>query len=244
MTSSKWITCYHPSYDTGKINKNTPTNGSPFNTFDGRRYKWSPSMSSNNSCLTNASPSESSSSSSICSNNFARPNVKTPIKYDSSFLLNRSKDDSLMRDFYSGSSQKSSESIITLINPFEYLLINCETTGETNCAQISPGKEIIAVSNEYWLAFYSIRDNLCLGTVQFPNKCQYWTWINNDTIAIITENEIFHWCLEWEKPLSDYPKLIFTISDEVKNYQIVNYAADSIYGNWFALTALYLDDEG
>ncbi|KAH9426373.1 hypothetical protein DERP_010941 [Dermatophagoides pteronyssinus] len=153
---------------------------------------------------------------------------------------------SMMRRDRSPAQQLSIQSVITLINPFEYLLINCETNLDTNCAQISPEQDIIAVSNEYWLAFYSIRDNDCFGTVQFPNKCLYWTWINSDSVAIITEDDVYHWSLMDPNvsPLHDHaPKMIFSLNEDFKQYQIIDYCIDPLYGYWSALTSLYLDDD-
>ncbi|OTF79115.1 hypothetical protein BLA29_007956, partial [Euroglyphus maynei] len=118
---------------------------------------------------------------------------------------------------------------------------------DTNCAQISPEQDIIAVSNEFWLAFYSIRDNDCFGTVQFPNKCLYWTWINSDSVAIITEDDVYHWSLLLDSnvsPIYDHsPKMIFSLNENFRQYQIINYMVDPLYGYWSALTALYLEDD-
>nr|XP_046917738.1 uncharacterized protein LOC124498074 isoform X2 [Dermatophagoides farinae]XP_046917739.1 uncharacterized protein LOC124498074 isoform X2 [Dermatophagoides farinae] len=165
----------------------------------------------------------------------------------------RSKDDSMMmmmmQNARSPAQSSNIQSVITLINPFEYLLINCETNLDTNCAQISPEQDIIAVSNEYWLAFYSIRDNDCFGMVQFPNKCLYWTWINSDSVAIITEDDVYHWSIMMDpsgQQLSlhdNSPKMIFSLNEDFKHYQIVNYSIDPLYGYWSALTALYLEDD-
>lgn len=143
---------------------------------------------------------------------------------------------------FSPISSHLSPNVITLINPFQFHLINCETNIDTNCAQISPQEEIIAVSNDYWIALYSIQDNSCLGTTQFPNRCRFWTWINGRSIAIVTDSDVYHWSTE--KTFFTSPKMIFAIDKKIKNNQIIDYKIDQEFSCWCALTSLFLQDDG
>lgn len=149
------------------------------------------------------------------------------------------------------------ENTITIISPLDGLLINCQTTEDSNCAQISPELNVIAVSNDYWVAFYSIKSNECLGTLQFPGHCRHWTWIKADTVAVVTEEKVFHWSLAGGVNGGDSSYLkssngcgaflreIFDIDEELtEGHQITDYATDPLFGNWCALSTLYVDDDG
>lgn len=146
----------------------------------------------------------------------------------------------------------SIENTITIISPLDGLLINCQTTEDSNCAQISPELNVIAVSNEYWVAFYSIKSNECLGTLQFPGHCRHWTWIKADTVAVITEEKVFHWSLAGgigngggeSVGCGAFLREIFDIDAEIADNQITDYATDPLFGNWCALSTLYVDDDG
>lgn len=161
----------------------------------------------------------------------------------------RPHDDSII-NFMSHSAPITVQNTITLINPLECFLINCETNDDTKCAQISPEMDVIAVANDYWLAFYSIRTNNCVGMLQFPDKCVFWTWIRAETIAVITENEVFHWRLTNVDTDTNYiqktdsPRFIFSLDEMIKNNQIIDYSIDPVFGNWCALTSLFVDDNG
>lgn len=158
-------------------------------------------------------------------------------------------DDSLL-NFMAHSIPITVQNTITIINPLECFLINCETNDDTKSAQISPDLDVIAVANDYWLAFYSIRTNNCLGMVQFPDKCRFWTWVRPETIALVTENDVYHWrltnidCRSNYIQKSDSPHYVFSVDENIKQSQIINYSIDPIFGYWCALSTLFIDDDG
>lgn len=162
----------------------------------------------------------------------------------------RPRDDSMMMSMMMTTTSSSFENTITIISPLDGILINCQTNGDSICAQISPQLNVIAVSNDHWIAFYSIKTNECLGTLQFPSRCTYWTWIRPDAVAVITENDVHHWSLTVKErdtiyiQNGDLLRFIFSIDNDIKQNQIIDYRVDPLFSNWCALTTLFVDDDG
>lgn len=153
-------------------------------------------------------------------------------------------------DPYDHHSQ-SVEHVITIISPTSGFLVTCQTNADTSCAQINPELDIIAVSNDNWLAFYSIQTNYCLATLPFPSKHLYWTWINSETIALVTKRDVYHWRITYHESTPNYiqtpkspPRMMFTIDESIKDNQITGYIVDPIFNQWCALSSLYIDDDG
>ncbi|XP_054155573.1 clathrin heavy chain-like [Oppia nitens] len=134
----------------------------------------------------------------------------------------------------------SQETVITVINPFTNHLYNCQTSCDTKCAQISADNEMIAISNDRYLAVYCVATNKCLNTLPFASRCLYWCWIASNTIAIITDIDVYHWCIDY--PFE--PKLVFKLDKRFRDYQITGYKCDLRNQLWFAISSLYVDDEG
>ena len=132
------------------------------------------------------------------------------------------------------------ESVVTIVNPFTKQVYNCQTGCDTNCAQISPDSDMIAISNERFVAVYCVQTNKCLNTLPFPSKCLFWNWINNNLIAIVTDREVFHWNIDY--PFE--PQLKFRVEPKLRDYQITGYKCDQTNELWFAITSLYTDEEG
>lgn len=156
----------------------------------------------------------------------------------------------MMMSMMMTTTSSSFENTITIISPLDGILINCQTNGDSICAQISPQLNVIAVSNDHWIAFYSIKTNECLGTLQFPSRCTYWTWIRPDAVAVITENDVHHWSLTVKErdtiyiQNGDLLRFIFSIDNDIKQNQIIDYRVDPLFSNWCALTTLFVDDDG
>lgn len=142
------------------------------------------------------------------------------------------------------------ENVITIIDYVKGHVINCQTSLDTNSAQISPRLEVIGVSNHSWLAFYSIETNDCLGTLQLPAQTRYWCWATGETVAIVGEHEIYHWRIDVEqsrklnKSAISHPRPMFQLDDSIKDNQITGYQVDPVFGSWCALTSLYVDENG
>lgn len=142
------------------------------------------------------------------------------------------------------------ENTITIINPRDGALISCQTDEDSNCAQISPQINVIAVSNEYWIAFYSISTNDRLGVLELPRSCSYWTWISADTVAVVSRGEVLHWTLPNSEPDSncirayDRKRLVFEVDNDIAHNQIIGYTVDPLFDNWCALSTLYVDEVG
>ncbi len=132
------------------------------------------------------------------------------------------------------------ETSITIVNPYTNQTHNCETSSDTKCAQINPQNEIIGISNDRFLAVYCVHKSQCLNTLPFPSKCIFWNWINNNIIAIITERDVFHW--DMNDPYE--PQFVFKLNEKIKNYQITGYKCDKSNAFWFAVSSLFVDEEG
>ena len=230
----------------------TPSNSSPMSSSSlyelGRKSSSSSTSSTNSFTLTNdrfsnISMKHSRSTVDLCSLQAAQNGHH--LRHHQHY---RPKDDSALTILCP--PMPSIENTITIISPLDGLLINCQTNADSLCAQISPSLNVIAVSNEYWVAFYSIKSNECLGTLQFPSRCLYWTWIKADTVAVVTDKDVFHWSLSGIDTDSnyiqtgDFLRLIFKMDNDIRENQITNYAIDPLFGNWCALSTLFVDDDG
>lgn len=78
-------------------------------------------------------------------------------------------------------------------------------------------------------------------------------------MAVITEEKVFHWSLasgigkgggesNYLQTSSGgcgaFLREIFDIDADIADNQITDYATDPLFGNWCALSTLYLDDDG
>ncbi|CAG2172745.1 unnamed protein product [Oppiella nova] len=142
-----------------------------------------------------------------------------------------------------GMSGTGMESVITVVNPFTRQLYNCQISCDTKCAQISADNDMIAISNDKFLAVYCVHTNQCLNTLPFPSRCRHWNWIRHNVIVVITEREVFHWNID-VPDLKFKPELKFKVDKRLQDYQITGYKCDKTCDQWFAITSLYLDDEG
>ncbi|CAG2112523.1 unnamed protein product [Medioppia subpectinata] len=132
------------------------------------------------------------------------------------------------------------ETLITCVNPFTHQLYNCQTSCDTKCAQISADNDMIAISNDRFVAVYSVQTNQCLNTLAFSSGCRHWQWISPHLIAIVTDREVFHWNID--SPFK--PEMKFKLEKRLQDYQITGYKCDTTCDLWFAITSLYVDDEG
>ncbi|XP_077996151.1 clathrin heavy chain 2-like [Glandiceps talaboti] len=71
------------------------------------------------------------------------------------------------------------------------------------------------------------------------NQIVYWTWINSEVIAIVTNRQVYHWNITGERE----PSRVFQRHNRLKKCQLVSYKTDKTM-RWMALTGLYKEDTG
>jgi clathrin heavy chain len=64
-----------------------------------------------------------------------------------------------------------------------------------------------------------------LSEYKFSNETvSFWTWISASTIAIVTENSVYHWSMQGS---NSKPKKIFDKMEKIQEATIINYKTSS-----------------
>ncbi|XP_070571471.1 clathrin heavy chain 1-like [Ptychodera flava] len=71
------------------------------------------------------------------------------------------------------------------------------------------------------------------------SKIAYWTWVNAEVIAIVTNTAVYHWNIAGERE----PSRVFQRNSRLRRCQLIAYKTDKPM-RWMALTGLYKEDTG
>lgn len=164
----------------------------------------------------------------------------SPHKETKEFYFRKSSFDSGCVNCSSDNNLCSAKTILTLLSPHKIDILRFETNSNITSAQVNPQSEKIAVSNSKHIAIYNLETCCCLYALTLPFKCLFWTWADKDIVAFVSENDVYHWDLQY--PLE--PQIIFRLEDKMHKCQFTNYKFDLLYNSWCFLSGLYLDDEG
>ena len=102
-------------------------------------------------------------------------------------------------------------------------------------AIMNPVSRVIALRKGTQLQVFNLDMKTKMASFKLPDSAQvsYWTWIDNKTIAIVTQAGIFHWSIEGEST----PKKIFDRLPDLASSQIINYRVSS-NGKWCLLIGI------
>lgn len=122
---------------------------------------------------------------------------------------------------------------------------------------MNPCLDQIALSNEGYIAVYDVVNGEHLATLPLTGigKCEFWTWLDANTIGVVNETDVLHWDVNSQatrtdknngkKKPTDTPRHVFRRDERMKNNcQITSYKCDILSANWFVLTGLNVDEEG
>lgn len=66
-----------------------------------------------------------------------------------------------------------------------------------------------------------------------PVDVPFWSWINETTVALVTETSVFHWSINGDSA----PQKVFDRADNLVGTQIIGYKTDTAM-KWCMLTGI------
>ncbi|XP_013398554.1 clathrin heavy chain 1 [Lingula anatina] len=124
--------------------------------------------------------------------------------------------------------------VINLTQPGKFLTYH----SVADSAGMNPLKPVIALKAGTKFQVYNISTRELLHQCTMEHEAVYWTWVNSELIAIVSDNALYHWCLEKENSV---PEEVFKLDIRMSNCQIVSYKTDASF-RWHAMTALNVEE--
>lgn len=135
-------------------------------------------------------------------------------------------------------SSNGVNSQLTVLNPLDGS-IKYSKPIEADSVQVNPSQPIIAVKCGQKLEVYNFETNAMISKSTIHEPIAFWTWLNTDVIAMVTENFIYHWDLGKD----NYPiEKMFMRHNRLTFSEIIGYKADASL-KWLAITGLIPEDE-
>ncbi|XP_061189992.1 clathrin heavy chain 2-like [Saccostrea echinata] len=133
---------------------------------------------------------------------------------------------------------KGETSQLTILNPLDGSIKYSEPI-KADSVQVNPSQPIIAVKCGQRLEVYNFETNAMISKSRVHEPIAFWTWLNSDIIAMVTESFIYHWDL-WQD--DNPPVKMFMRHNRLTFSEIISYKADSSL-KWLAITGLIPEDE-
>ncbi|KAK7465911.1 hypothetical protein BaRGS_00037521 [Batillaria attramentaria] len=127
---------------------------------------------------------------------------------------------------------------VTVLSPKEGTI---SYAGQTSADSVlmNPTQPIIALKAGFRFEVFNLDTKLLIGRTHLHEPVSYWTWLNSDIVAIVTDTAVFHWDL-WQG--DSPPERIFTRHHRLAFSEIVSYKADPSV-KWLAITGLIPEDD-
>lgn len=103
------------------------------------------------------------------------------------------------------------------------------------CAQISPFRDVIALSTDEKIYTVCLRSNQVLSWNRFPCEVVFWTWTSRSIIALIGRECVYHWLID-----TDSLSFVMNISPRLRNAHITKYHVDR-YQGWHVVQTIHCD---
>lgn len=100
-------------------------------------------------------------------------------------------------------------------------------------AIMNPSQKIIALKSGSTLQIFNIEAKAKVKSHSMSEETQFWTWINDSTIGLVTSSAVYHWSMEGESG----PSKIFDRHASLAGTQIINYRA-SADEKWLVLVGI------
>lgn len=132
----------------------------------------------------------------------------------------------------------SHRATVTVLSPKEGTI---SYAGQTSADSVlmNPTQPIIALKAGFRFEVFNLDTKLLIGRTHLHENVSYWTWLNSDIVAIVTDTAVFHWDL-WQG--DSPPERIFTRHHRLAFSEIVSYKADPSI-KWLAVTGLIPEDD-
>eukprot|EP01135_Chromosphaera_perkinsii_P003336 Nk52_evm36s240 gene=Nk52_evmTU36s240 len=100
-------------------------------------------------------------------------------------------------------------------------------------AIMNPQSKVIALKAGKMLQIFNIELKSKMKSYQLTDDVVYWRWISVNTIAMVTENSVFHWSIDG----SSDPVKVFDRHPSLNGCQIINYRTD-VDQKWLCLCGI------
>lgn len=104
-------------------------------------------------------------------------------------------------------------------------------------SQVNPKGSLVALSTSYTINIINIIDNRQVSWNRFPCKVSYWSWISNDSIAIVGPEHVYVWSVYAERIQESFARHPRTRQGQVTGCQF-----DPGY-QWAIVTLLHQEEE-
>lgn len=94
---------------------------------------------------------------------------------------------------------------------------------KADSAIMNPSSKIIALKAGRTLQIFNLELKQKVKSCNLTNDVEFWKWLDNTTLGLITQNEVYHWSLDDDNE----PAKIFDRDASLNGSQIINYRANS-----------------
>ncbi|XP_061474382.1 clathrin heavy chain 2-like [Rhineura floridana] len=109
------------------------------------------------------------------------------------------------------------------------------TLHQVEGALANPSRPLLAVRAGQLAQIYDVDQHSLRYQWEFSHLIQYWVWLNTDTLAVVTEEDVFHWTVK-----RSGPRWQFSRHERLCGMEVVGYQRDTSR-MWMALSALGLE---
>ncbi|GAB1609897.1 clathrin heavy chain-like [Argonauta hians] len=127
---------------------------------------------------------------------------------------------------------------VTVLNPREGTKIYAGTTFADSLL-MNPSHPLIALKASLRFEVFNVGNKVLVSKTDMLEPVIFWTWINSDIIAIITDTTVYHWDL-WQG--DSPPENVFQRHDRLTFSEIISYKADPSL-KWLAITGLTPEED-
>lgn len=134
-------------------------------------------------------------------------------------------------------NKEDKTAMVTVLNPRDGSI---SYVGQTSAdsVQMNPTKPLIALQAELRFEVFNFETKQLINKTKLFERVVYWTWLNSDIIAMVTETAIFHWELFQDRS----PEKIFLRHHRLTFSEIISYKADPSL-KWMAVTGLTPEED-
>ncbi|XP_078000561.1 clathrin heavy chain 1-like [Glandiceps talaboti] len=124
--------------------------------------------------------------------------------------------------------QKAQVSVINVYDPQNVL----RRSISADSAIMNPTSTIIALRAGKILQIFNLETNTKIKACSMDDVA-YWTWISDSTIAIVTNQSVYHWTIEG----TSQPIKLFDRDASLNNHVVIKYETDRAH-NWTVMTGI------
>ncbi|XP_076453102.1 clathrin heavy chain 2-like [Babylonia areolata] len=130
---------------------------------------------------------------------------------------------------------------VTVLSPKEGTI---SYAGQTSADSVlmNPTQPIIALKAGFRFEIFNLDTKTLIGRTHLHEPVSFWTWLNSDIVAIVTDTAVFHWDMWQASNINSTAERVFSRHHRLAFSEIVSYKADPSV-KWLAITGLIPEDD-